>query len=68
MLKKVIFMYKITHMYIIYKWFIVKIQHVIDVHIIGSLYQLIQLVVFKASLGSSSRDILVDEKHEELFG
>lgn len=61
------FMHKITHMYIIYKWFIAKIQHVIDVHIIGSLYQLIQLV-FLASLGSSSRDILVDEKHEELFG
>lgn len=43
------FMYKITHMYIIYKWFIVKIQHVIDVHIIGSLYQLIQLVVLSFS-------------------
>ena len=43
------FMYKITHMYIIYKWFIVKIQHVIDVHIIGSLYQLIQLVFFSFS-------------------
>ena len=56
------FMYNITHMYIIYKWFIVKIQHVIYVYIICSLYQLIQLVVFLASLGSSSRDILVDEK------